>query len=276
MCINNFVDSSILINRKFININVTINYLYKELFENHRQFPKFSIFRTCIRIWFTEANTHLISEKTLLSQIKEKLASLFWNNIKEEIFNKIDKNSNNNNNYSKSVNYDKSKSFGLNTSFMLFKSDNIKIKMNDNFSPSDLGTNYLNTYNISDKQYKILEKGLSIINETFSNEYSVYSLNLSTIDTNSFYNDLVNNFNNSINIYISRKFNENIHDDNYWPKDAIDTIFNYFDKYFFKTRIIANLTKNIYEKVFSEVKNNLLEYIKNIYLDKNFFKNKKK
>ena len=65
---------------------------------------------------------------------------------------------------------------------MLFKSDNIKIKMNDNFSPPDLGANYLNTYNNSDKQYKILEKGLSIINDTFSNEYSVYSLNLSTID----------------------------------------------------------------------------------------------
>ena len=260
-----------------MNINLAMNYLYKELFDNYPNFPIFSIFRMCIRIWFEEANTYLIGKNTLLSEISNKLTSIFSRNLEEELFNKMkDKLQNKESFNSKSVNYDKSKSFGLNTSFMLFKSDNIKIKMNDNFSPSDLGTNYLNTYNISDKQYKILEKGLSIINETFSNEYSVYSLNLSTIDTNSFYNDLVNNFNNSINIYISRKFNEYIHDDNYCPKDVIDTIFNYFENYFFKTRIIANLTKNIYEKVFSEVKNNLLEYIKNIYLDKNFFKNKKK
>ena len=268
LCFNNFVDSSILINRKCININVAMNYLYNELFQNYPNFPKFSIFRMCIRIWFTEANTHLIGEKTLLSEIKEKLASLFSNNIKEELY-KNDKN------YSKSVNYNKSKSFGLSTSFMLFKSDNTQTKMNDYFSPFGLGTEYINTYNNSDKQYKILEKGLSIINDTFSNEYSVYLLNLSTIDTNSFYNDLINNFNNSIKYYISEIFNEYLNDENYGTKDIIDLVFNYFDNYFFKTRIFANLRKNIYEKVYLEVKNNLLEYIKNKYLDKNLFKNKK-
>ena len=268
LCFNNFVDSSILINRKCNNINVAMNYLYNELFQNYPNFPKFSIFRMCIRIWFTEANTHLIGPKTLLSEIKEKLASLFSNNIKEELY-KNDKN------YSKSVNYNKSKSFGLSTSFMLFKSDNTQTKMNDYFSPFGLGTEYINTYNNSDKQYKILEKGLSIINDTFSNEYSVYLLNLSTIDTNSFYNDLINNFNNSIKYYIFEIFNEYLNDDNYGPKDIIDLVFNYFDNYFFKTRIFANLRKNIYEKVYLEVKNNLLEYIKNKYLDKNLFKNKK-
>ena len=268
LCFNNFVDSSILINRKCNNINVAMNYLYNELFQNYPNFPKFSIFRMCIRIWFTEANTHLIGPKTLLSEIKEKLASLFSNNIKEELY-KNDKN------YSKSVNYNKSKSFGLSTSFMLFKSDNTQTKMNDYFSPFGLGTEYINTYNNSDKQYKILEKGLSIINDTFSNEYSVYLLNLSTIDTNSFYNDLINNFNNSIKYYISEIFNEYLNDENYGTKDIIDLVFNYFDNYFFKTRIFANLRKNIYEKVYLEVKNNLLEYIKNKYLDKNLFKNKK-
>ena len=268
LCFNNFVDSSILINRKCNNINVAMNYLYNQLFQNYPNFPKFSIFRMCIRIWFTEANTHLIGPKTLLSEIKEKLASLFSNNIKEELY-KNDKN------YSKSVNYNKSKSFGLSTSFMLFKSDNTQTKMNDHFSPFGLGTEYINTYNNSDKQYKILEKGLSIINDTFSNEYSVYLLNLSTIDTNSFYNDLINNFNNSIKYYISEIFNEYLNDENYGTKDIIDLVFNYFDNYFFKTRIFANLRKNIYEKVYLEVKNNLLEYIKNKYLDKNLFKNKK-
>ena len=89
LCFNNFVDSSILINKKCNNINVAMNYLYNQLFENYPNFPKFSIFRMCIRIWFREANTHLIGEKTLLAQIKDKLASIFSNNIKEELYNKI-------------------------------------------------------------------------------------------------------------------------------------------------------------------------------------------
>ena len=275
LCFNNFVDSSILISKKCTNINVAMNYLYNELFENYPKFPKFSIFRMCIRIWFTEANTLLIGEKSILSQIKDKLASLFKNNIKEELYNKMEENPKNN---SKSVNYCKSKSFGLSTSFMLFQSDNTKTKMNDIFSQIGFGSKYIDTYNNSDKQYKILEKGLSIINDTFSNEYSVYLLNTSTIDTNSFYRDLVNNFNNSVEYYIKEIFNGYLNDGItiFEPKNVIEGIFNYFNNYFFKTKIISNLRKNIYEKVYLEVKNNLLEYTKNKYSDKNFFKNKKK
>ena len=270
---NNFVDSCILINKKCININIAINYLYKELFENYPDFPKFSIFRMCIRIWFTEANTHLIGKNSLLSKIKDKLASIFSNNLKEELFNKMEDNLKNKNSFnSKSVIYDKSKSFNLSTSFMLFNSDNLNNKMNDYFSPYGFGSKYINTYNDSDKQYKILDKGLSIINDTFSNEYSVYLLNLSSIDTNTLYDELVNNFKNSIGYYINEIFNIYSNDKNYDIKDVIDNILNYFDNYFFKARIIPNLKKTIYEKVYLEIKNNLLEYIKNKYLDKNFSK----
>ena len=53
-----------------------------------------------------------------------------------------------------------------------------------------------------------MEKGLSIINDTFSNEYSVHLLFLSSIDTNSFFLELVNDFNNSIKYYIDKVFKE--------------------------------------------------------------------
>ena len=275
LCFNNFVDSCILINKKCININVVINYLYKELFENYPDFPKFSIFRMCIRIWFTEANTHLIGKNSLFSKMKDKLASIFSNNLKEELFNKMEKNLKNNNAFnSKSVNYEKSKSFNLSSSFMLFNSDNFAFKMDDYFSPFGFGSEYINTYDDSDKQYKILEKGLSIINDTFSNEYSVYLLNLSSIDTNTFYEELVNNFNNSIGYYINEIFNTYSNDKKYDVKDVIDNIFHYFDNYFFKTRLLSNLRKKIYDKVYLEIKNNLLEFIKNKYLENNIFKNK--
>jgi hypothetical protein len=61
----------------------------------------------------------------------------------------------------------------------------------------------INVYEKEDKQYKILEKGLSIINDTFSNEYSVYFLNSSLIDTNNLYDNLVYKLESSIKYYIS-------------------------------------------------------------------------
>ena len=33
-----------------------MNFLYESLFQNYPNFPRFSIFRMCLRIWFTEAN----------------------------------------------------------------------------------------------------------------------------------------------------------------------------------------------------------------------------
>lgn len=274
---NNYVDSCILINKKCSNINIVMNYLYNELYENYPKFPKFSIFRMCIRIWFTEANTHLIGENTLLSKIKDKICSIFSNNLKEELFSKMEDCSKNNkiNTYnSTKANFDK-KSFGLNTSYILFKSDNPSFKTNNIFSPFDFGSEYINTYDDSDKQYKILDKGLSIIYDTFSNEYSVYILNLSTIDTNSFYNEIIINFNNSIKYYIEEIFNEHLIGQKFDVKNIIENILNYFDNYFFKSRIFPNLRRNIYEKVHLELKNNLLKYIENKYLDKSFDHNQK-
>ena len=262
---NNFVDSCLIINKKCENINIVMNFLYESLFQNYPNFPRFSIFRMCLRIWFTEANTHLIGKNTLLSKISKQLVSIFSTNLKEELFNKMEDNLKNKNFNIKSVNYDKSKSFGLRSSFMLFKSDNTSFKMNNGLS--SYGTGFINAYDDSDKVYKIMEKGLSIINDTYSNEYSVYTLHLSSIDTNSFYIDLENNFNNIINYYITKLFDVYLTEKNHQIKEIIDSIFLYFDNYFFKSRILSNLKKNIYEKVYSELKNNLLEYTKNKYLD---------
>ena len=275
---NNFVDSCILINKKCANINIVMNYIYNELYGKYPNFPKFSIFRMCLKIWFAEANTHLIGEYTLLSKIKDKICSIFSNNIKEELFNKMKDNSkkNNINTYnSTAVSSYKNKSFCLNSSLMLFKSDNPSFKKDNFFSSNIFDSEYINTYNDFDKQYKILEKGLSIIYDTFSNEYSVYVLNVSTVDTNSIYNEIINNFNNSIKYYIEEIFNSNLIQRNSDVKKIIDNALAYFDNYFFKSRIFPNLRKNIYETVYLELKNNLLEYTKKEYLVNNFCHKKK-
>ena len=263
--LNNFVDTCTIIDEKCVNINLAMNYLYESIFKDYPKFPKFSIYRMCLKIWFSEINTHLIGKNTLLFEIKEILSSIFSETLKENLLNKMDINNNMFSMHTKSVLSEKSKTFNLSTPFLLFKSINLSCteQINNNIYPN---LESLNVYDNEDRQYKILEKGLSIINDTFSNEYSVYFLNSSIIDTNIFYDNLVSNLENSIKYYISEVFNVYIYEKNSCVKYIIENIFNYFDNYFYKSFIIPNLRNQIYETVYLCVKHNLFEFTKNKYL----------
>ena len=269
---NNFVDTCTIIDEKCVNVNLAMNYLYESLFEDYPKFPKFSIYRMCLKIWFAEINTHLIGKNTLLHEIKEILSSTFSETLKENLLNKIDKDDKIFNMHTQSMNYEESRAFNLSTPFSLFQSVNLSYvdQANDNFYPQ---LESLNVFDNEDKQYKILEKGLSIINDTFSNEYSVYFLNSSIIDTNNFYDNLVYSLEKSIKYYINEVFKVYIYEKNTYVKYIIDNIFKYFDNYFYKGFIIPNLRNQIYETVYLCVKHCLLELTKNKYL-KQFNDNK--
>ena len=262
---NNFIDTCSIIDEKCVNINIAMNYLYDSLFPDYPKFPKFSIYRMCIRIWFAEINTHLIGKNTLLYEIKEILSSIFSETLKEELLNKMEQKSKYDVFNTKSVNYEKTKNFSLDTSFLLFKSINLSCKDPIDDMYSSFGQ--INVYEKEDKQYKILEKGLSIINDTFSNEYSVYFLNSSLIDTNNLYDNLVYKLESSIKYYILEVFNVYIYEKNSPVKEIIDNILDYFDNYFFKSYIIPNLKNKINETVYLFVKDNLLEFVKNKYFE---------
>ena len=262
---NNFIDTCSIIDEKCVNINIAMNYLYDSLFPDYPKFPKFSIYRMCIRIWFAEINTHLIGKNTLLYEIKEILSSIFSETLKEELLNKMEQKSKYDVFNTKSVNFEKTKNFSLDTSFLLFKSINLSCKDPIDDMYSSFGQ--INVYEKEDKQYKILEKGLSIINDTFSNEYSVYFLNSSLIDTNNLYDNLVYKLESSIKYYILEVFNVYIYEKNSPVKEIIDNILDYFDNYFFKSYIIPNLKNKINETVYLFVKDNLLEFVKNKYFE---------
>ena len=262
---NNFIDTCSIIDEKCVNINIAMNYLYDSLFPDYPKFPKFSIYRMCIRIWFAEINTHLIGKNTLLYEIKEILSSIFSVTLKEELLNKIEQKSKYDVFNTKSVNFEKTKNFSLDTSFLLFKSINLSCKDPIDDMYSSFGQ--INVYEKEDKQYKILEKGLSIINDTFSNEYSVYFLNSSLIDTNNLYDNLVYKLESSIKYYISEVFNVYIYEKNSPVQEIIDNILDYFDNFFFKSYIIPNLKNKINETVYLFVKDNLLEFVKNKYFE---------
>ena len=262
---NNFIDTCSIIDEKCVNINIAMNYLYDSLFPDYPKFPKFSIYRMCIRIWFAEINTHLIGKNTLLYEIKEILSSIFSETLKEELLNKMEQKCKYDVFNTKSVNFEKTKNFSLDTSFLLFKSINLSCKDPIDDMYSSFGQ--INAYEKEDKQYKILEKGLSIINDTFSNEYSVYFLNSSLIDTNNLYDNLVYKLESSIKYYILEVFNVYIYEKNSPVKEIIDNILDYFDNYFFKSYIIPNLKNKINETVYLFVKDNLLEFVKNKYFE---------
>ena len=262
---NNFIDTCSIIDEKCVNINIAMNYLYDSLFPDYPKFPKFSIYRMCIRIWFAEINTHLIGKNTLLYEIKEILSSIFSETLKEELLNKMEQKSKYDVFNTKSVNFEKTKNFSLDTSFLLFKSINLSCKDPIDDMYSSFGQ--INVYEKEDKQYKILEKGLSIINDTFSNEYSVYFLNSSLIDTNNLYDNLVYKLESSIKYYILEVFNVYIYEKNSPVKEIIDNILDYFDNYFFKSYIIPILKNKINETVYLFVKDNLLEFVKNKYFE---------
>ena len=83
--LNNFVDTCTIIDEKCVNINLAMNYLYESIFPDYPKFPKFSIYRMCLKIWFSEINTHLIGKNTLLFEIKEILSSIFSETLKENL-----------------------------------------------------------------------------------------------------------------------------------------------------------------------------------------------
>lgn len=260
---NNFVDSCIIINEKCANVNIAMNYLYKSLFEDNKNFPKFSIYRMCLKIWFKELNTHLIGDNTLLYEINNIISSAFSENLREDLFNKMEEKTKNNSFQARSYNTERSQIFNFNTSYNLFNSFPI---MNDDITFNNFFGS-VNTYENSDRQYKIMSKGLSIICDTFSNEYTAYFLNFSLIDTNSFYDNLVYGFEDSIKYYIEEVFNDYIYDKKVSAKIVLDNILEYFDNYFYKNFIIPNLRNKIYETVFLCIKHNLLKYSKNKYLN---------
>ena len=97
--------------------------------------------------------------------------------------------------------------------------------------------------------YSIIEQGLNSLNDIFCNEYSVYLLNLTYIDTNNIYNDLINNISDSIQSKIEVLFNNLIIEEKFSETKVINEILKYFSSYFYTNRIINKLKMKIFSTV---------------------------
>ena len=220
----------------------------------------------------------MFSINDILSKIKDNLIKLFEEYINNDL-NSIIKSKNYSYNSTESTinssnlknNSDlffssNSKNFSLSTSISLFSS-------NDQSRASTFCP-FNSYYEENFSKFYVIEKGLGIIYETFSDEYSVYLFNMPNLDTNNFFDDIQNNFieiidKNIKNIFIENliynnnniNINRKIDDDIEIIIKLKDKILNYFSSYFFNKKIINKLKQKIYSNVIYSIKNNIFEYI---------------
>ena len=226
---NNFVQASKYINSQCENINIAINYLDKDILKTYPHFQKFSIFRLCIKIWYSEMCSILtVDNCSLLTKIKKSILKLFSQYIYDDLtsinissFQSFLFNSG----LSSGMFFKSKGDFSLSTSISLFNSNSNNQTLSSTICP--LGSYYED----SNVKYTIIEKSLSIIYETFSDEYSVYLFNLSNVETNNYYEDIENNIIDLIENSIKTMFNNNINTENNDNKSLIkkivDKILNY-------------------------------------------------
>jgi len=267
---SNFVYAAKSINSQCENFNVVINYLDRDIFENYPHFPKFSIFRYCLKIWYTEMGGILTEDNcSLYSKIKKAILKLFSDYIFEDLTNMKIGNSFQsflfNSGQSSGINFEmfsKSKgNFNLSTSISLFNSNTNNQTMSSTICP------FGSYYEDSNIKYTIIEKGLGIIYETFSDEYSVYLFNLSNIETNNYFDDIEKNIIDIIEESIQSMFinniniNNNNEDNSSQIKTLVDKVTHYFNNYFYSQKIINKLKKRIYMSIATTLKNLLFEHI---------------
>ena len=234
-------------------------------------FPKFSIFRLCLKIWYSEMSSILTEDNTsLLTKIQKSLIKLFYDYTNED-FNNIlnNKNSSYNSFQSFLTNSGKnsnlffssdSNNFNLSTSISIFNSNDQTLETT--FCP--FGSLYEDNF----AKYFLIEKGLGIVYETFSDEYSVYLFNKSDLDTNNYYNEIEKNFLEIIEKGIKRIFNESLmnnkeNDDITTIKNLKEKILNYFGSYFYDKKIINKLKFKVYSSFINVLKKIIFEYIYN-------------
>lgn len=282
---SNFVYAAKSINSLCENLNVAINYLDRDIFENYPHFPKFSIFRYCLKIWYTEMGEILTEDNcSLYSKIKKAILKLFSEYINEDLttmrignsFQSIIFNSGQSSGISSEM-FSKSKgNFNLSTSISLFNSNANNQTMSSTICP------FGSYYEDSNIKYTIIEKGLGIIYETFSDEYSVYLFNLSNIETNNYYDDIENNIIDIIEESVQSMFINNINinsneDSSSQIKILVDKVTYYFNNYFYSQKIINKLKKRICMTTATTLKNLIFEYIgikmNDILLKENFHNN---
>ena len=84
---NNYIQAIKYINDQCKNLNIVMNYLDKDIIKTYPHFPKFSIFRQGLKIWYSQMSLILTEDNnSLFTKIKKSLIKLFQENINDDLY----------------------------------------------------------------------------------------------------------------------------------------------------------------------------------------------
>jgi hypothetical protein len=193
---------------------------------------------------------------TLLNKIKKGVINLYSNIITKDIMTIQNKSfiSNSNNIYENNFFFNKNKKLSLSSSISIFHSENLNSLDNNNaHDPNNCGfIPFGSLYDDNNSKYYIVEKGLKIICDSFSDEYNVNLFNLSSIAVNNYYNEIENDICDIVSESIKKSFEENLFEKGIPVKMVVKNIISIFKDYFYENRIIPKLRKEIYNVVYKK------------------------
>ena len=251
------------------NINVATNYIYEITCPDYPIFPKFSIFRLFMKTWFREMSSNISEFDSFFSFFKLNISGIYSNFLSKD-FEHIKQNINIPAKYKSGV-----EETGINSTIELSTStkpsvtSNLASIVNTGVTVS-VTCPFGSLYEDNSICYSIIELALNSLYDSFVNEYSVYSLNLTTIDTNGVYEDLEDNFADIIESRVRNIFNKLVIEEKIMPNLVIEALIKHFKSTFYSNRILKKLKSTIYNKVYlilsmllyNEIKVQFCQYVK--------------
>lgn len=265
----NYIYCAMYIDHLCENINVATNYIYEITCPDYPIFPKFSIFRLFMKTWFREMSSNISEFDSFFSFFKLNISGIYSNFLSKD-FEHIKQNINIPTKYKSEV-----EETGINSTIELSTStkpsvtSNLTSIMNTGVTVS-VTCPFGSLYENNSICYSIIELALNSLYDSFVNEYSVYSLNLTTIDTNGIYEDLEDNFADIIESRIRNIFNKLVIEEKIMPNLVIEALIKHFKSTFYSNRILKKLKSTIYNKVYlilsmllyNEIKVQFCQYVK--------------
>lgn len=269
----NYTETAIEFNDRYRHINLMVNYIYEKF--NTFNFPKFSLLRMFMIIW------HNVVTAKLAPEINSSLSTLF-SYVLENDLNGIGY-------FGKSINdsidergnvptLDVSNSLDFSS---VIKSNKHNLSSNCYYSSS---SNYWhqksNDSEENSVKKEVISSVISCYNDTFCNEYNIFEINLSEIETDSNYllieKSLCSIIDEKVTLYYNMRMKnkkKTLH------KVVIEEILKYFDhSQFFSGKFINKLKLKIYKTVNETIKKILMTEITNLFIndcsDKKEYRNK--
>lgn len=269
----NYSETAIEFNDRYKHINIIVNYIYEQF--NTFNFPKFSLLRMFMIIWHNDVTRKLAPEinsslSTLFSFVLENDLNGIGN-FRQSINDSIDEREN-------APTLDTSYSFDFSS---IIKSNTHNLSSNCFYSSfSNCWHQRLNDSEANSVKKEVISSVISCYNDTFCNEYNIFEINLSDIQTDSNYllieKSLCSIIDEKVTIYYNMRMKNNkktLH------KFVIEEILKYFDhSQFFSKKFINKLRLKIYKTVSETIKKILMMEITNLFIkdcsDKKKYRNK--